>query len=77
MTDDFWPGDHRAGDHFTQETFRQAMTAVEVVWLDALVRHGIAPEAARTDLVGVVEADHEEYLVEETEAGGNPVGQMA
>jgi len=73
MTDDFWPGDHRAGDHFTQETFRQAMIAVEVVWLDTLARHGIAPAAARADLGGLIEPYHEEYLVEETEAGGNPV----
>jgi 3-carboxy-cis,cis-muconate cycloisomerase len=73
MTDDFWPGDHRAGDHFTQETFREAMTAVEVAWLDVLVHQGVAPADARADLFGIVEPYHEEYLVEETEAGGNPV----
>src|SRR4051812_13640984 len=73
MTDDFWPGDHRAGDHFTQDPFRAAMTAVEVAWLDTLVGYGVAPAAATADLFGLVEDYHEEYLVEETEAGGNPV----
>jgi 3-carboxy-cis,cis-muconate cycloisomerase len=73
VSDDFWPGDHRAGDHFTQETFREAMTAVEVVWLDVLAHHGIAPAEARVDLSGLVQPYHEEYLVEEVDAGGNPV----
>ncbi|HRI96211.1 MAG TPA: lyase family protein, partial [Nocardioides sp.] len=73
MSDDFWPGDHRAGDHFTQDTFREAMTAVEVVWLAALVRHGIAPASAEVDLGDLLEPDHEDYLAEETDAGGNPV----
>jgi 3-carboxy-cis,cis-muconate cycloisomerase len=73
MADHFWPGDHRAGDHFTQETFLEAMTAVEVAWLDTLVHHRVAPAGARADLAGIVEPYHEEWLVEETEAGGNPV----
>jgi 3-carboxy-cis,cis-muconate cycloisomerase len=73
MADHFWPGDHRAGDHFTQETFLEAMTAVEVAWLDTLVHHGVAPADAKADLVGIVEPHHQEWLVEETEAGGNPV----
>ena len=68
----FWPGDHRADEHFTDQTFREAMLAVEMVWLDVLVEAGIAPPDARADLSGLVEDYHEEWLVEETEAGGNP-----
>jgi len=68
----FWPGDHRADDHFSDQTFREAMLAVEMVWLDVLVEAGIAPPDARADLSGMVEDFHEEWLVEETEAGGNP-----
>ena len=68
----YWPGDHRADEHFTDETFREAMLAVETVWLDVLVDAGIAPADARVDLSGLIEGYHEEWLVEETEAGGNP-----
>ena len=68
----FWPGDHRADDHFSDQTFREAMLAVEMVWLDVLVEAGIAPADARADLSGVIEDFHEEWLVEETESGGNP-----
>jgi len=73
VTDYFWPGDHRADEHFSQETFFDAMTAVEVAWLDTLVSAGVAPTAAKAELFGIVEAYHHEWLTEETEAGGNPV----
>jgi 3-carboxy-cis,cis-muconate cycloisomerase len=72
----FWPGDHRADEHFSDDTFREAMLAVEMVWVDVLVGAGIAPAAARADLSGLVEDYHEEWLVEETEAGGNPAGAL-
>lgn len=72
----FWPGDHRADEHFSDETFRQAMLAVETVWLDVLVASGIAPADARVDLSGLVEDFHEEWLVEETEAAGNPAAAL-
>jgi len=73
VTDYFWPGDHRAGDHFSQETFFDAMTAVEVAWLDTLVSAGVAPASVKAELFGLVEDFHHEWLTEETEAGGNPV----
>jgi 3-carboxy-cis,cis-muconate cycloisomerase len=76
VSDSFWPGDHRAGDHFSEATFRDAMTAVEAVWLDALVAAGIAPSDARVDLTSLVEDYHDEWLVEETEAGGNPASAL-
>jgi 3-carboxy-cis,cis-muconate cycloisomerase len=41
MTDLFWPGDDRAGDHFTSASLLLGMTEVERVWLDVL---GIAVE---------------------------------
>lgn len=72
----FWPGDHRADEHFSDETFRQAMLAVETVWLDVLVATGIAPADAGVDLSGLVEDYHEEWLVEETEAAGNPAAAL-
>ena len=72
----FWPGDHRADEHFTDGTFREAMLAVEMVWVDVLVEAGIAPADARVDLSDLVEDYHEEWLVEETEAGGNPAGAL-
>lgn len=68
----FWPGDHRADEHFSDTTFREAMLAVEMVWLEVLVGAGIAPADARADLGGMVEDFHEEWLVEETESAGNP-----
>jgi 3-carboxy-cis,cis-muconate cycloisomerase len=70
--DFFWPGDHRADDHFADATFLEAMTAVEAAWLEALVDAGIAPPDARVGLGGLVEEHHGEWLAEETEAGGNP-----
>jgi 3-carboxy-cis,cis-muconate cycloisomerase len=76
MTDFFWPGDHRAEELFSEETLLEALTAVEVAWLDTLVAAGVAPTAAKADLSGIVEDYHEEWLVEETEAGGNPVAAV-
>jgi 3-carboxy-cis,cis-muconate cycloisomerase len=72
----FWPGDHRADEHFTDSTFREAMLAVEMVWVDVLADAGLAPADARVDLSTLVEDYHEEWLVEETEAGGNPAGAL-
>jgi 3-carboxy-cis,cis-muconate cycloisomerase len=57
MTDLFWPGDDRAGDHFTSESFLWAMVDVEADWLG---RPLTVP-------------DHLEWLANESESGGNPV----
>lgn len=73
MTDLLWPGDQRAGDLFSDAEFLTAMVAVEDAWLDALVGTGIAPAAAaKEDLFGLVWPTHEEWLANESEAGGNP-----
>jgi 3-carboxy-cis,cis-muconate cycloisomerase len=60
MTDLFWPGDDRAGDHFTSKSFADAMVAVEADWLG---RDLDAPTSSRVL----------ERLACEAEVGGNPV----
>lgn len=57
MADLFWPGDERAGEHFTATAFVRAMVEVESQWLgDVLDVPGDLDELAR-----------------EAESGGNPV----
>jgi 3-carboxy-cis,cis-muconate cycloisomerase len=57
MTDLFWPGDERAGAHFTAEDFVGALLTVEEEWLGR-------------GLDGRVDA---EQLAMDAEAGGSPV----
>lgn len=57
MADLFWPGDERAGSHFTAEDLVGAMLAVEEEWLGASI--------------GVL-VDSEELALA-AESGGNPV----
>ncbi|GAA1780399.1 3-carboxy-cis,cis-muconate cycloisomerase [Nocardioides hankookensis] len=57
MADLFWPGDERAGSHFSAEDFVGAMLAVEEAWLGA-------------GIDALVDA---EQLALDAEAGGNPV----
>lgn len=57
MADLFWPGDERAGAHFTADDFVGAMVAVEAQWSG----HGLAV---------MVDADE---LARAAEPGGNPV----
>jgi 3-carboxy-cis,cis-muconate cycloisomerase len=60
MGDLFWPGDDRAGDHFTSASFLAAMVDVEAEWADV-------------DLSEVDAERHLEWLANESELGGNPV----
>ena len=76
MGDLFWPGDERAGDLLSERAFLQAMTAVEVAWLDALVTAGVAPAAAKDDLHGLVGAEDLEELARAAESGGNPAAPL-
>jgi 3-carboxy-cis,cis-muconate cycloisomerase len=71
MTDLFWPGDHRAGGHFTDGQLCAAMLAVEESWLRVLVDAGVAPEAARSALQ--LRQEHVESIEEQSELAGNPV----
>ena len=57
MTDPFWPGDERAGEHFTALEFVRAMVEVESQWLG--------------DVLEV--PDDVEDIAFEAESGGNPV----
>jgi 3-carboxy-cis,cis-muconate cycloisomerase len=57
MADLFWPGDDRAGDHFTSASFLRAMVGVEADWLGRPL--DVPP--------------HLDRLAAEAEAGGNPV----
>lgn len=42
MTDLLWPGDHRAGQIFSDAGYLAAMVQVENAWLGVLVDSGIA-----------------------------------
>jgi 3-carboxy-cis,cis-muconate cycloisomerase len=71
MTDLLWPGDHRAGDHFTGGQLIAAMLAVEESWLRVLVDARVAPEAALGPLR--LRQEQVERIEEQSELAGNPV----
>src|SRR4051794_19721988 len=62
MADLFWPGDERAGEHFTDEAFLAAMVGVEAEWSRA--GWSGADLAVAVDVGSVAHA---------AESGGNPV----
>ncbi|MBF6422771.1 3-carboxy-cis,cis-muconate cycloisomerase [Nocardia farcinica] len=80
MSDLLWPGDHRAGDAFSDAEFLRAMLTVEAAWSTALVTAGIAPPAAELavdSLAALLTGDDDlETIATEAEAGGNPVIPM-
>ena len=78
MTNLLWPGEHRAGQHMTDEALLRAMVAVETSWLGALVEAGLAPaECAGADLWSLVGNDCDS-LAAGAEDGGNPaIGLVA
>lgn len=54
MSDLFWPGDERAGEHFTPTSLLAAVLRIEEAWLDVLVEADIAPVEALAPLgIGV------------------------
>jgi len=65
VSDLFWPGDHRAGDHLTPAAFLEAMIDVEEAWLAVL---GVQGVTLPFDLADWIEVDWGEV-----ESGGNPV----
>ena len=77
MADLFWPGDERAGQILSEDSFLTAMVAVEAAWLDALVTGGIAPAGARDDLGGLVSGADVTALAEAAEGTGNPAAPLA
>lgn len=68
-----WPGDHRAGAHFCDDTVIRCLLRVETAWLAALSGAGVAPAAAAIDLEPFGNAIDVEALAIASEAGGNPV----
>jgi 3-carboxy-cis,cis-muconate cycloisomerase len=73
VTDLLWPGDHRAGEIFSDAAFLAAMVTVENAWLGGLVDAGVAPPDARADLSALVSGDDAETLAVGAEGDGNPV----
>lgn len=73
MTDLLWPGDHRAGQIFSDAAFLTAMARVENAWLRTLVDAGIAPDSARADLTAMIAATDVEAVAVAAEITGNPV----
>jgi 3-carboxy-cis,cis-muconate cycloisomerase len=74
MTNLLWPGDHRAGDHMTDQALLRSMVAVESAWLGALAAAGLAPaDCANADLSHLVSLHDCEPLAVTAEDGGNPI----
>jgi 3-carboxy-cis,cis-muconate cycloisomerase len=74
MTNLLWPGDHRAGEHMTDQALLRSMVAVESAWLRALSAAGLAPvECAGADLWHLMGEHDCELLALTAEDGGNPV----
>ena len=72
MSDLFWPGDERAGDLMTQESFLCDMVRVEAAWLRALVDLKVADHEASDDLAGLVSDADVAPVALAAEGGGNP-----
>jgi 3-carboxy-cis,cis-muconate cycloisomerase len=74
MTNLLWPGDHRAGEHMTDQALLQSMVATESAWLGALAAAGLAPaDCAGADLSHLVGQNDCELLALTAEDGGNPI----
>jgi 3-carboxy-cis,cis-muconate cycloisomerase len=74
MTNLLWPGDHRAGQHMTDQQLLGSMVATESAWLGALAAAGLAPaDCAGVDLSLLVGQNDCELLAINAEDGGNPI----
>jgi 3-carboxy-cis,cis-muconate cycloisomerase len=72
VSDLLWPGDHRAGDLFSDAAVVAAMVRVEHAWLTALAEHKIA-DLTVPDLTGLVAPEDLPQLAIDGESGGNPL----
>jgi 3-carboxy-cis,cis-muconate cycloisomerase len=72
-SDLFWPGAERAAHILTPIQLLRTMEDFEAAWLDGLVEVGVAPAAARHELMGVVGVRDLDAVARAAEAGGNPV----
>ncbi|GIF09216.1 lyase family protein [Actinoplanes siamensis] len=73
MSDLLWPGDHRAGDLFTDAAVVAAMIRVEHAWLTALAELGVAGLTVPDDLGALVSPEDLPALAAGAESGGNPL----
>ncbi|MGD9959435.1 lyase family protein [Nocardioides sp.] len=73
MTDLFWPGDERAGDHFSPLSLLEAVVRVESAWLETMVAARLFPLGAAADLEGLVSQSDVDLIASNAEAAGNPV----
>ena len=74
MTNLLWPGDHRAGEHMTDQSLMWSMVAVESAWLSALAAAGLAPaDAEKADLSSLVDQGDVQALAVAAENSGNPI----
>ncbi len=74
MTNLLWPGDHRAGEHMTDQALLRSMVAMESAWLGALAAAGLAPaDCAGADLSNLLTHNDCESLAVAAEDGGNPI----
>lgn len=74
MTNLLWPGDHRAGEHMTDQALLGSMVTLESAWLDALAAAGLAPaDCTGVDLSDLLIPNDCESLAVAGEDGGNPV----
>ncbi|WP_203830831.1 lyase family protein [Actinoplanes palleronii] len=73
MSDLLWPGDHRAGDLFTDAAVIAAMIRVEHAWLTALATQGLADITVPDDLAALITPDDHPALAVAAESGGNPL----
>jgi 3-carboxy-cis,cis-muconate cycloisomerase len=79
MADLFWPGDDRAALAFDQGAFLEALVEVELAWLAALRRAGLAPapaeqaEPAEQATHGLATRSDAVDIARRAEASGNPV----
>lgn len=73
MSDLLWPGDHRAGDLFSDAAVVAAMVRVEHAWLTALVDSGLADLTVPADLATLVGPEDLPRLAVDAESGGNPL----
>lgn len=69
MSELFWPGEHRAGELFSDRAFLRAMIKVEAGWLWALRVIGLAPGPGPGSSLRIDTSD----IAERVESGGNPV----
>ncbi|MUL78972.1 lyase family protein [Mycolicibacterium sp. CBMA 226] len=73
MANLLWPGDHRAGQYFTDSAVCLAMVDVENAWLEALRRNTIIPaQTAKCDLRTLINDADLEVIAKEAENGANP-----